>query len=95
MKTIFTENGALFLLGYLLIFMIMGTFAISKLNSLKEFNNLQIRKMFHVLAFLLFLPGVFINVRRFPFISFSCLLWYLLSIVSLWACSMLNWPDIS
>ncbi len=64
MKSIFTQNGALFLLGYLLIFMTLGTIAISKLNSLKEFTNLQIRKMFHVLAFFLFLPGVFINVRN-------------------------------
>jgi hypothetical protein len=62
MKTIFTEKGALFLLAYLLFFMTVGTFAISKLNALKVFTNLQIRKMFHVLSFFLFLPGVFINV---------------------------------
>lgn len=67
MKTIFTENQALFLLFYLLSTMSIGIFVISMLNNSKAFSKLQVRKMFHILAFLLFVPSVYINVSSFMF----------------------------
>jgi hypothetical protein len=41
----------------------LGLVAIYYANKSKEFGNMTIRKMFHILAFLLFLPGVIFNVK--------------------------------
>jgi hypothetical protein len=45
------------------IILAIGLTGIYYANKSKEFGNMAIRKMFHVLAFLLFLPGVIFNVK--------------------------------
>jgi uncharacterized membrane protein len=50
---------------YMFVTMSMGVGLISYLNKTGEYSNSMIRKMFHVLAFVLFVPGINFNVRIF------------------------------
>jgi hypothetical protein len=68
MLAVFTEKGASYLNLYMLGILIGGLLIISFVNSLGEFSNLTIRKLFHILAFTMFFPGIIKNVP-IPFIS--------------------------
>ena len=63
MKDIFLKHGAPYSLAYMAIILALGLTGIYYANKSKEFGNMTIRKMFHILAFLLFLPGVIFNVK--------------------------------
>ena len=58
---IFTKNSAPFLMCHMAGFMIGGLIVISKFNG--EFSNMTIRKCFHLLALIMFLPGAVLNVK--------------------------------
>lgn len=62
MRDIFTTNGADKLMCYMLTLLIVGVLGISYLNSNKLVDNMTIRKLFHILAFALFFPGILYNV---------------------------------
>lgn len=64
MNDIFLKHGAPYSLAYMAIILALGLTGIYFANKSKEFGNMAIRKMFHILAFLLFLPGVIFNVNR-------------------------------
>ena len=64
MNDIFLKHGAPYSLAYMAIILAIGLTGIYYANKSKEFENMVIRKMFHVLAFLLFLPGVIFNVKK-------------------------------
>ena len=57
------KHGAPYSIAYMAIVLSLGLVAIYYANKSKEFGNMTIRKMFHILAFLLFLPGVIFNVK--------------------------------
>ena len=63
MNDIFLKHGAPYSIAYMAIVLSLGLVAIYYANKSKEFGNMTIRKMFHILAFLLFLPGVIFNVK--------------------------------
>ena len=58
------KHGAQYSLAYMSIVLALGLTGIYLANKSKVFGNMTIRKMFHILAFLLFLPGVILNVRK-------------------------------
>ena len=62
MRDIFTTNGADKLICYMLTLLIVGVLGISYLNSNKLVDIMTIRKLFHILAFALFFPGILYNV---------------------------------
>ena len=62
MLTVFVVNGASSLMIYMLTTLVIGVTIISMLNSNSIVGNMTIRKLFHVLAFGLFYPGILSNV---------------------------------
>jgi hypothetical protein len=60
----FLKHGAPYSLAYMAVVLALGLIAIYFAKKSKEFGNMTIRKMFHILAFLIFLPGVIFNVSR-------------------------------
>jgi hypothetical protein len=62
MSTVFVVNGASSLMIYMLTTLVIGVIIISMVNSNSIVGNMTIRKLFHVLAFALFYPGILSNV---------------------------------
>ena len=60
MADIFTLEGAARLNLYMFSVMVLGTVILSKVNG--RLSNMSVRKLFHLMAFALFFPGVASNV---------------------------------
>eukprot|EP00347_Sterkiella_histriomuscorum_P023226 403335466 len=59
------------IIGYMLAALVFGISVINTLNTMKDFNNLFLRKTFHILALVLFLPGTLSTPQMMTF-AFNC-----------------------
>ena len=62
MNEIFLSSSSLKVFSYLALVLAAGTMAIQLIDSLRIYETHTVRKFFHILAFVLFFPGMLANV---------------------------------